>query len=142
MRCTGAICLAVLVCSAIQWSSRAQAQQQRTAADGVYTAAQAARGETISDMKCVACHGVMLGGDIAPPLVGQDFLTVWQKPPLADLFDKILNTMPADALGTLTRPESADLVAYVLKGNGFPAGTKSSSSSVTPDSPISPSGPE
>lgn len=122
MRGIGALCLAVLICSAIQSSSRAQAQQQRTAADGVYTDAQAARGEATSDTKCVACHGVALGGDIAPPLVGQDFLTVWQKPPLADLFDKILNTMPADALGTLTRPETADLVAYLLKANKFPTG--------------------
>jgi mono/diheme cytochrome c family protein len=122
MRGIGGLCLAVLICSAIQSSSRAQAQQQRTAADGVYTDAQAARGEATSDTKCVACHGVALGGDIAPPLVGQDFLTVWQKPPLADLFDKILNTMPADALGTLTRPETADLVAYLLKANKFPTG--------------------
>jgi mono/diheme cytochrome c family protein len=122
MRGIGVLCLAVLVCSAIQGSSRAQAQQQRTAADGAYTDAQAARGEAISDTKCVACHGVALAGDIAPPLVGQDFLTVWQKLPLVDLFDKILNTMPADALGTLTRPETADLVAYLLKANKFPTG--------------------
>jgi mono/diheme cytochrome c family protein len=112
----------VLVCSAIGSFSRIKAQQPRTAADGVYTDAQGTRGETISETKCIACHGVMLAGDIAPPLVGQDFLTVWQKPPLADLFDKILNTMPADALGSLTRPQTADLVAYLLKANGFPAG--------------------
>jgi mono/diheme cytochrome c family protein len=122
LRRIGALSLAVLACSTIQWSSRAQAQQQRTAADGVYIDAQATRGEAISDTKCVACHGLAVSGDIAPPLVGQDFLTVWQKPPLADLFDKILNTMPADALGTLTRPETADLVAYLLKANKFPAG--------------------
>ena len=30
--------------------------------------------------------------------------------------------MPADALGSLTRPQSAELVAYILKANGFPAG--------------------
>jgi mono/diheme cytochrome c family protein len=113
---------AALACTVIR-SSGAHAQQPRTAGDGVYTEAQAMRGEKLSDAKCVACHGVMLAGDIAPPLVGQDFLTVWQKPPLADLFDKILITMPADALGTLTRPEAADLVAYLLKANHFPAGS-------------------
>ena len=116
------LCLAVLGCAVIH-SSHAHTQQPRTAADGVYTDAQAMRGETLSDAKCVACHGVMLAGDIAPPLVGQDFLMIWQKPPLADLFDKILNTMPADALGTLSRSQVADLVAYVLKANHFPAGS-------------------
>ena len=118
----GALCLAALVCAATQWS-KVHAQQPRTAADGVYTDAQAMRGEVLSNAQCVACHGVMLAGDIAPPLVGQEFLTVWQKPPLADLFDKILNTMPADALGTLTRPQAADLVAYLLKANHFPSGS-------------------
>ena len=36
---------------------------------------------------------------------------------------KILSTMPADAAGTLSRPQVADLVAYVLQSNQFPAGS-------------------
>ena len=90
---------------------------------GVYTEAQATRGEAISQARCIACHGENLSGDIAPPLVGQDFLSVWEKQPLSELFDKIHITMPADALGTLTRPQSADLTAYILRANRFPAGT-------------------
>jgi hypothetical protein len=30
--------------------------------------------------------------------------------------------MPADAVGTLKPPQSADLVAYILKLNDFPTG--------------------
>ena len=123
MKCIGVLCLAILVCSVTESSSfRVHAQQPQTATGAVYTEAQAKRGEAISQTRCVACHGEMLAGDIAPPLVGQDFLSVWEKQPLADLFDKINNTMPADALGTLTRPQAADLVAYILQANRFPSG--------------------
>jgi mono/diheme cytochrome c family protein len=98
------------------------ARQARSAARGVYTDAQAKRGEGLSQTRCIACHGENLSGDIAPPLVGQDFLSVWDKQPLSALFDKIHNTMPADAVGSLTRTQSADLTAYILRANGFPPG--------------------
>jgi mono/diheme cytochrome c family protein len=120
----GALWLAVVVCAATASStSRVHAQQSRSARDGVYTDVQAKRGEAISRMGCVACHGPALTGDIAPPLAGQDFLSVWGKQPLSNLFDKVNNTMPADALGTLTRPQVADLIAYILQANRFPAGS-------------------
>ena len=40
----------------------------------------------------------------------------------SDLFDKIRATMPADAPGTLEPPQVADLVAFILQANKFPAG--------------------
>ena len=64
-----------------------------------------------------------LGGDVGPPLAGQDFLAIWNGQLLSDLFDKIHNTMPYDAPKTLTRPEVADVVAYVLRANKLPTGT-------------------
>jgi len=42
--------------------------------------------------------------------------------PVSDLFDKIHNTMPADAPGTLEPPQVADVVAFILQANAFPAG--------------------
>ena len=99
-----------------------RAQQQRTAKDGVYTAGQAARGKAIFDMRCAACHGEMLEGLAGPPLVGDVFLGPRDKQPVADLFDKIHNTMPADAPGTLEPQQVADLVAFVLQANRFPTG--------------------
>jgi mono/diheme cytochrome c family protein len=103
-------------------SPRVHAQQSRSAADGVYTAAQAKRGEAVYQNACAMCHGPMLAGNLGPPLAGQAFLGIWNKQTLADLFDKIHSTMPADAPGTLTREQSADLVAYILQANTFPAG--------------------
>jgi len=98
------------------------AQQPRTAKDGVYTDAQARRGQTLYTARCAQCHGATLGGDIAPPLVGDDFIGDWNKQTLADLVDKIKNTMPADDPGKLTERQSADIVAYLLQVGKFPAG--------------------
>lgn len=99
------------------------AQGNRTAADGVYTPAQAARGQAIFDMQCGSCHGPALGGGLGPPLAGASFLSVWARGSLADLVDKIQRTMPADTPGTLSRAQATDLVALVLRANGFKPGT-------------------
>jgi mono/diheme cytochrome c family protein len=99
-----------------------RAQQARTAKDAVYTAAQATRGKAIFDMRCAVCHGEMLEGLAGPPLAGDVFLGPRDKQPVADLFDKIHNTMPADAPGTLEPQQVADLVAFILQVNKFPAG--------------------
>lgn len=119
----GALCLVVLGYALTVSSSRGvYAQQARTARDGVYTSAQAKRGEAVYRTGCAACHSATLQGDIGPPLAGQSFLDIWDRQPLSDLFDKIHNTMPADTPGTLTRPQVADVVAYILQANQFPAG--------------------
>jgi mono/diheme cytochrome c family protein len=90
----------------------------------VYSAAQAKRGETSSVQKCVICHGEELLGNEAPGLVGPDFLGHWYTQTAWDLFDRIKTTMPATTPGTLSAQESADLLAYMLSVNGFPAGEK------------------
>src|SRR6185503_8883484 len=96
--------------------------QARTVKDGVYTAAQAARGSAIFQMRCALCHGDRLEGLAGPPLVRDVFLGPRDRQPVSDLFDKIHNTMPADAPGTLEPPQVADLVAFILQANKFPAG--------------------
>ena len=121
MRFASALCVGGLAL-ALSASSSLRAQQTRTAEDGVYTAAQAKRGEAIYQNRCVICHGATLAGEAGPPLAGQSFLGVWDVLPLSDLFDKIHNTMPADAPGTLTGPQVADVAAYLLQANQFPAG--------------------
>jgi hypothetical protein len=90
--------------------------------DGVYTDAQAARGQGLYVKQCASCHGDTLKGAQAPPLVGDAFVAAWQTMPLGGLVSKVRNTMPADAPGQLTPPQSADIVAHLLKTGGFPAG--------------------
>jgi mono/diheme cytochrome c family protein len=103
-------------------STLVHAQAPRTVQDGVYTNAQAARGQAIYAKRCASCHGNALDGAQGPPLVGDVFVGNWRTEPLSVLADKIRNTMPADAPGDLTREQSSDLVAHILKVGGFPAG--------------------
>jgi mono/diheme cytochrome c family protein len=91
--------------------------------DSVFTMAQAGRGESTFKASCASCHGDSLKGvNDAPPLAGPDFLKTWDGNALSSLANRINNDMPSDNPGTLTRPQVIELVAYVLKYNGFPAG--------------------
>ncbi len=97
--------------------------QSAPAADGIYTAEQAHRGEALYQKQCVACHGAALdGAGPYPPLSGDDFLTKYAGQPALPLYDMIQKLMPATNPGTLTRPEAADLLSYILSFNKFPAG--------------------
>jgi mono/diheme cytochrome c family protein len=97
------------------------AQQPRRVTDGVYTEEQATRGQAVYKERCATCHGATLGGAQGPPLAGDDFRRAWGGP-LSALVDKIQNTMPANEPGKLTRQQSADLVAHILRVGKFPAG--------------------
>jgi quinoprotein glucose dehydrogenase len=116
------LCFAIFTIAVGASWSPTFAQQPRSARDGVYTSAQATRGEALYAMECALCHGDTLEGSIGPPLAGDLFTAIWGPMAVSDLFNKIHNTMPAGAPGTLSRPQVADLVAHVLKVNQFPAG--------------------
>jgi mono/diheme cytochrome c family protein len=90
---------------------------------GVYTEDQAKRGEAVAGKMCVSCHGPDLtGGEAGPSLVGLEFLGNWTNLTVADFFDRVNSTMPADSPGTLTPQQTSDVATYVLKLNKFPAG--------------------
>ena len=119
--CT-AIAAAVIVGTLVGICSLAlHAGQSRTVAEGVYTQDQAARGQAVYKT-CAPCHGQVLEGDLGPPLTGDDFVKSWNQFPLSDLVIKIQNTMPQNDPGTLTRQQTADVVAYILTSAMFPAG--------------------
>lgn len=103
---------------------RAQAPvETRSVWDGVFTDEQAKRGETVYRKECAACHGDMLtGGESAPALAGGGFQANWNGLTLGDLFDRIRKTMPQSAPGRLTRQQDADVLAFMLSINKFPAG--------------------
>jgi mono/diheme cytochrome c family protein len=97
--------------------------QSAPAADGIYSADQAHRGEALYQKQCVSCHGEALDGTGPyPPLSGEDFLSKYEGQPTLNVYDMIQKLMPADKPGTLSRPEAADLLAYILSFNKFPAG--------------------
>jgi len=98
-------------------------QAQTTVWSGVYTEAQAYRGEKVADTTCIGCHGPGLdGGDSGPKLVGDVFLANWSTQPVSELFDWILQAMPPEKPGSLSREDVAAVVAYILQQNKMPAG--------------------
>jgi mono/diheme cytochrome c family protein len=84
-----------------------------------YTEEQSARGEASYTKACGPCHD---DKSMAPALQGDGFLKNWSDKSVGALFDKVQVTMPLNEPGSLTDQQAADLVAYILKLNHFPAG--------------------
>jgi mono/diheme cytochrome c family protein len=92
--------------------------------NGIYTAAQAARGKTTFETTCTRCHGADLAGTNGPPLVGDKFLANWETDSLNSLFVKIRDTMPPNS-ATILEPEAKlDILTYILQVNKFPTGSE------------------
>ena len=116
------IALAALPLCAIALHARGQ---DKSVWDGVYTDEQAKRGETAYAEKCSACHGNDLSGaGFAPALNGETFAQSWVDRKLDELADRIKDTMPADKPGSLAPETNIDIVAFLLKSNGYGAGTR------------------
>ena len=108
---------------AMQPAQPAAAQVAASSAP-LYTAAQAGRGQAQYTQQCASCHGQSLEGiEIAPPLAGADFIDKWTGQSMGDLFERIRTTMPKNKPGSLTREAVADITAYILSVNQYPAGT-------------------
>ena len=114
------VVIAGAVCGSI---ARAAAPQNgRTTWSGIFTDAQARRGQALYEEQCASCHGPDLAGaDQAPALVGAEFNAGWNDLALSDLFERIRISMPADKPGTLKPEQVADVLAFVLSKGGFPA---------------------
>lgn len=91
-----------------------RAAQGKKASEGVYTKAQAERGLTLYDTSCASCHE--LG-----KFKGTEFANAWTGKPLVDLHTAVVS-MPMDAPGSMKPAEYADILAYFLSINGYPAG--------------------
>jgi ankyrin repeat protein/mono/diheme cytochrome c family protein len=95
----------------------------RTMWDGVFTDDQAGRGQKIYAVSCAPCHKTDLLGDSGTPaLAGADFFSRFNGSSVDDLVKTIRASMPQDAPDSLGTPAYVDLVGYVLKMNGGPAG--------------------
>ncbi len=86
-----------------------------TGVPGPFTAEQASRGEGTFEDACSRCHEISRFST-------ETFLRAWTRAPLNQLFGFIATRMPQGAPGSLSRPQYADLVAYILARNGIPAG--------------------
>jgi S-disulfanyl-L-cysteine oxidoreductase SoxD len=101
----------------------ASAQASKTAADGIYTTAQAGRGNSLYQDNCSSCHGGSLQGEEEnPPLSGKHFSSYWGGLPVSALYGFINTQMPLGQPGSLGVQGDADIIAYILSVNKFPAG--------------------
>lgn len=115
---------AILALAAGVAAALAQEPESVSVRDGVYTAAQADRGEALYDEQCAVCHGAIRAiiPEMAALLGDHTFRNTWRGRSLGELFGYIRETMPQDAPGTLTAAQTAEIVAHVLRGNRLPAG--------------------
>ena len=114
------VCLAVLVCAGAVMTAQ---ESRRTIWDGVFSDQQAARGQRGYAQTCARCHADdLLGTGNAPALVGESFLGRFNHATADDVVQTIRQTMPQEAPDSLSAEAYVDIVTYLLKANGSPAG--------------------
>ncbi|HUR36037.1 MAG TPA: cytochrome c [Vicinamibacterales bacterium] len=104
-----------LLCGAALSAATAAAEDPRTIVDRVYSVAQADRGEARFKTSCSSCHtpGSFAGGSFAERWSGQT---------MAEVFDFVSNAMPENDPGGLEKEAYADVLAFILRVNAYPAG--------------------
>jgi len=120
----------LMVAAAASLLNAQAADKPRTVWDGVYTDAQAARATATFSQSCSNCHTLSQDGGNRP-LTGDAFWKGFTQKTVADLLTFVKTNMPNGVnAGSLPAPTYNDLVALILKSNGFPAGN----TEVSPDS--------
>jgi mono/diheme cytochrome c family protein len=123
-----ACAIGFLACATLAASAQDGKAAGPTVWDGIYTNAQADRATATFDSTCARCH--TLGADGTRPLSGDKFWQSYTQKTVGDLLTYVRTSMPNGQPGTLPAATYNDLVALILKSNGFPAGA----AEVTPDS--------
>lgn len=89
----------------------------------LFTSSEAAQGRIVFEQHCAACHGDDLRGKIGPALIGPALGSARDHTTVSVMFSVIAFEMPAGDPASLTRQNYADVMAYILQRNGYPAGT-------------------
>lgn len=97
---------------------------ERSVWSGVYTAAQAERGQETFEASCAGCHKADLSGrgTAIPALRGESFTGSRSGQSVGELYEVISTTMPPGRAQSLSPEQYLDIVAYVLSQNAFPPG--------------------
>jgi mono/diheme cytochrome c family protein len=132
MRSVGTLITVAAVLGGALWTGGASGAAQGPGGDasvapiwtGVYTEAQAEEGKVPFTGVCRRCHSDNLeGSERGPALKGESFMSNWEQQDLDRLRAKIRDTMPPDDPGKLSEADYLGLVSYILKNNGYPAGS-------------------
>jgi S-disulfanyl-L-cysteine oxidoreductase SoxD len=90
----------------------------------LYSEQQASVGADLYAAQCAMCHGAHLEGTYEIPALRGKFVANWAQRPVGNLHAYLVRAMPQNAPGTLSSQDSAALIAYILKTNGYAPGTK------------------
>ncbi len=89
---------------------------ERSISDGVFTRAQASRGERRFQQVCAACHRTI------------EVTSRWFLAPVVetvgDMYEQISLTMPEGNPGSLSTEEYTDILAFILRAKEYPAGAQ------------------
>jgi len=121
---TAATAVVMLMATALAQTVRSEPNQAigPTVWDGIYSVAQADRGQEAYAAHCGACHGPTLMGGSAAELAGSRFHNRWAEDSLGALFTYLQSAMPQDAPGSLSERAYLEILAYILRVNDYPSG--------------------
>jgi mono/diheme cytochrome c family protein len=85
------------------------------ATDGLISAAQADRGKSEFEARCLECHVI---GDFT----GEEFEWSWRRQTAWNLYREMSINMPEDFPGDLDDQQYVDIVTYMLRINGYQIG--------------------
>jgi len=93
---------------------------------GVFTAAQAKRGDDAYQASCSGCHGTDLRATDAEAvdLTGPAFRAKWKGKTLGERFETIRDTMPLGNANSLGDKTYMDILAFILQFNDVPPGNQ------------------
>lgn len=122
-RSSAAFALAGLLVVAAAGSGRPASVDKATVS---YTAAQAAAGAKEYEANCASCHGADLEGRAGPALTGPNLRTLAKHThfTVGDMFASLAQQMPLNDPASLKHSQYVEIMAYILKQNGYSAGTK------------------
>jgi polar amino acid transport system substrate-binding protein len=89
----------------------------------LFTSAQAHTGHKKLEKHCARCHGPKLQGRAGPALKGPNFASADANLQVSDIFNMLAHQMPATQQGSLSHQDYADIMVFLLRENGYPAGS-------------------
>lgn len=108
--------LGIAVVGAVAVSSVTAQDNRRTLRDGVFSPAQAARGERLFESICINCHEMA-------EFTGPDaYLESVEGKALWDTFEYVWSEMPEDDPSSLNPEDYAAVLAYIFSVYGMPSG--------------------
>ncbi|MBI4473969.1 MAG: cytochrome c [Acidobacteria bacterium] len=117
--------IALLLIMTVSVVVPAQQPPRKTVWAGVYTAAQAERGQAAFETHCINCHqGDIADDDSAARFRDRNFMERWRESDLESFYTFIKVTMPRRRPGSLPENVYVDIVANFLHANRFPTGSQ------------------